>query len=151
MKTSILTLSAAAFVLATSVGQTQAQQASDDGTMQQGQQGRMTQQGQQGPRMQQGTPGRMGPGMMGQGMMGQGMMGRGMMGRAGGGMGHGAMMPILFAIADADGDGALTLQEVQEIHARIFAHMDADDDGKLTPDETGDFFHGDKDTDGSEE
>ena len=83
----------------------------------------------------------MGRGMMGRGMMGRGMMGRRMMGQDGGHMGHDAMMPILFAIMDADGDGALTLEEVQQIHARIFAHMDDDDDGKVTPEEIKDFFH----------
>lgn len=78
----------------------------------------------------------MGP-MMGPGMMG--MMG-GMMGpQMGGGMptmGRQAhMMRVMFAIADADGDGALTFQEVTAIHQRVFKAIDANKDGKVTPDE----------------
>jgi len=70
------------------------------------------------------------PGMMGQGMMGSGMMRHGpMMGR------HGHMMKVMFAIADADGDGALSFEEVTVIHKRIFDSVDADNDGKVTVDE----------------
>src|SRR5688572_25193062 len=47
-------------------------------------------------------PGMAGQGMMGQGMMSQGRMGQGMMG------GRGHMMKVMFAIADTDGDGALS-------------------------------------------
>ena len=44
----------------------------------------------------------MGPGMMGRvGMMGPGSMGRGM------------MMRMLFAMMDSDGDGTISLQELQ--------------------------------------
>ena len=57
------------------------------------------------------------PGTMGHGMMGQGcygMTGSGMMGMGGmpmmGMRGH--MMKVVFAIADADGDGALSFEEV---------------------------------------
>jgi hypothetical protein len=46
------------------------------------------------------------------------------------------------AVMDADGDGALSLEEVQEAHARIFNHVDADDDGRVTPEEMQAFFHG---------
>ncbi len=95
------------------------------------------QQDRQGGMMQQDAPGRMGPGMMGRHM--------------GGHMDHGAMMPVLFAIMDADGDGPLTLEEVQEIHARIIRHVDADDDGKVTPDEIRAFFHRGRDADDSDE
>jgi hypothetical protein len=84
--------------------------------------------------------GMMGQGMMGQGMMGQGMMGQGMMGH--GGMGHRAVMQVIFAITDANGDGTLSLQEVQDTHARIFAHMDGDDDGQVTKREIRAFFRG---------
>jgi hypothetical protein len=59
-----------------------------------------------------------------------------------GGMGRGGMMRIMFAIADADGDGALSLEEVQELHARIFAHVDADGDDRMTLEEMQDFFRG---------
>lgn len=146
MNTRIMALIGAAAVLATGIGQAGAQQSSAGSTMQQGQQGNM---------MQQGASDQTGPGMRGQGM--RGMMERGMMGRMGrhmgghrgGRMGHGAMLPFLFAIMDADGDGALTLEEVQEIHARIFRHVDADDDGKVTEAEIRAFFQ--RGADASEE
>jgi hypothetical protein len=72
--------------------------------------------------------GMMQPGMMGQGM--QGMMGRGMMGMSGP-----APMKIFFAIADANGDGGLSFDEVTAIHKRIFDRIDADKDGRVTPEE----------------
>ena len=37
-------------------------------------------------------------------------------------------------------DGALSLEEVQEVHARIFNAADAD--GRVTPEEMQAFFHG---------
>lgn len=74
--------------------------------------------------------GMMQPGMMGQGMMGQGMMGRDMMGMPGP-----AQMKIFFAIADANGDGALSFDEVTAIHKRIFDRVDADKDGRVTPED----------------
>lgn len=82
----------------------------------------------------------MGPGMMGPGMMGPGMMGPGMMGHAMmGGMpmmgGHGHLMKVMFAIADTDGDGALSFEEVTAIHRRIFNRVDANKDGKVTIEE----------------
>ena len=40
-------------------------------------------------------------------------------------MGHGHAMKIMFAIADADGDGALSFEEVTVIHKRIFDKVDA--------------------------
>jgi len=70
------------------------------------------------------------PGMMGQGMMGPGMMRHEpMRGR------RGHTMKVMFAIADADGDGALSFEEVTVIHKRIFDGVDADDDGKVTAEE----------------
>jgi hypothetical protein len=72
--------------------------------------------------------GMMQPGMMGQGM--QGMMGRGTMGMPGP-----APMKIFFAIADANGDGGLSFDEVTAIHKRIFDRVDANKDGKATPEE----------------
>ena len=67
--------------------------------------------------------------MMGQGMMSQGRMGQGMMG------GRGHMMKVMFAIADTDGDGALSFEEVAAIHKRIFTRVDANKDGKVTVEE----------------
>ena len=67
--------------------------------------------------------------MMG-GMMQPGMMGAmPMMGM------RGHMMKVMFAIADVDGDGALSFEEVTAIHKRIFDKVDADKDGKVTPEE----------------
>ena len=85
-------------------------------------------------------PGMMPPGMMGQGMMGQGMMGEMMQpGMMGGVMPmmrmRGHMMKIMFAIADTDGDGALSFEEVTAIHKRIFDKVVANKDGKVTPEE----------------
>jgi hypothetical protein len=72
------------------------------------------------PAAQPGQPGMMGPGMMRH----EPMMGR-----------RGHAMKVMFAIADADGDGALSFEEVTIIHKRIFDSVDADDDGKVTADE----------------
>jgi Ca2+-binding EF-hand superfamily protein len=66
----------------------------------------------------------MAPGMMGQGRIGQGMMG---------GTGH--MVKVIFAIADTDGDGALSFEEVTAIHKRIFTRIDTNRDGKVTVEE----------------
>jgi Cytoskeletal-regulatory complex EF hand len=67
------------------------------------------------------------PGMMG-GMMQPGMMG-GMPMMAM----RGQMMKVMFAIADMDGDGALSFEEVMAIHKRIFDKVDTNKDGKVTP------------------
>ena len=70
-------------------------------------------------------------------MMGQrqGRMGPGMMGRGG-------MMRAMFAIMDADGDGALSREEFQQAHGRIFSHMNADGDGQVTREEMQAFMGG---------
>ncbi|GGK54826.1 EF-hand domain-containing protein [Salinarimonas ramus] len=78
----------------------------------------------------------MGPGMGMGPQMGPGMM------RGGRGMEHGPMTRIMFAVMDADGNGALSLEEVQEFHARIFRAVDADNDGSVTQDEVRRFMTG---------
>lgn len=45
------------------------------------------------------------------------------------------MMKVMFAIADADGDGGLSLEEIADIQRRVFTAVDADKDGKVTPEE----------------
>ena len=77
----------------------------------------------------------------GQGAMGPGMMGRGsMMGP--GSMGRGVMMRMMFSLMDADGDGAVSLQEFQAAHERIFRGMDANKDGRLSLEEIQAFMQG---------
>ena len=148
MNKSLLTLTASAFLLATTMGTAQAQ-ATDGDAMQ----GQRAEEGQHGERMKQGRDGKKKYGkhrgrhgdMMRRHHGGMGM-GRGMMGRGmGHGMGHGTMMQVVFAMMDADGNGTLSLQEVQDAHARIFAHMDDDDDGEVTKREIRTFFKGGKD------
>ncbi len=111
--------------------------------------------------MQPGQPGMMGQGqgMMGQGMMGPGMgQGQGSMGPGRGGpsaMGHGRgpgmewmkrgamrqhMMKVMFAIADQNGDGALSFNEVMDIHRRVFNAVDANKDGQITMEELRNFI-----------
>ena len=48
---------------------------------------------------------------------------------------RGHMMKVMFAIADTNGDGALSFEEVTAIHKRIFDRVDANKDGKVTPEE----------------
>ena len=74
-------------------------------------------------------------GRMGQNMMGHGMMRPGM-------MRHGMHMRVMMILMDTDGDGALSLEEVQAAHAKIFKVIDADKDGKVTPTEAEMFFRG---------
>jgi Ca2+-binding EF-hand superfamily protein len=54
----------------------------------------------------------------------------------------GHMMKIMFAIADTNGDGALSFDEVTAIHKRIFGMIDANKDGKVTPEEMQAFTQG---------
>ena len=67
------------------------------------------------------------------------MEGRGGMGAS---MMHGAKMRLMFAIVDADGDGALSLTEVQDFHERIFRAVDENNDGMVEMEEIESFFHG---------
>ena len=55
---------------------------------------------------------------------------------------HGAGMRILFAVVDSDGDGALSLAEIQDFHGHIFDAVDEDGDGRVDMEEIGSFFHG---------
>ena len=60
--------------------------------------------------------------MMGQRRMGQEMMGPGMMGGMPATSGREHMMKVMFAIADTDGDGAVSFEEVTAVHKRIFRY-----------------------------
>ncbi|TCU23231.1 EF hand domain-containing protein [Rhizobium azibense] len=76
-----------------------------------------------------------GSGMMPGGMGRNMMMPSGMMGGMPMMAMRGHVMKIMFAVADADGDGALSFEEVTAIHKRIFDSVDANNDGKVTTEE----------------
>jgi hypothetical protein len=61
-------------------------------------------------------------------------------GPRGGMAAHGGFMRLMIILADTDGDGALSLEEVQAVHARIFKAVDADGDGKATLEEMQSFL-----------
>jgi hypothetical protein len=147
MKKLVIALTASTLMLAGSLSTLSAQPGG--GPMMQDGQGR-------GPMMEAERPyrGDFGPGPMtdvdrrGRGhfrpemMMGGGMSGYGMMMGAGM-MGHG-MMRMMLIVMDTDGDGALSLEEFQAVHERMFAAMDVDDDGKLTFEEMEGFMDSDR-------
>jgi EF hand domain-containing protein len=75
------------------------------------------------------------------GVMGSGMDGMMRHGRMGHGMRmRGPMMRMIFIMMDTDGDGALSLEEVQAVHARLFKAIDADKNGKVTLEEIQQFL-----------
>jgi hypothetical protein len=51
-----------------------------------------------------------------------------------------AILRMMVVLADTDGDGALSLQEIQEAHTKVFKQLDANGDGKATREEIEDFF-----------
>lgn len=78
---------------------------------------------------------------MRRGMVGDRAMsgGHGMMGHGGG---HGMMggMRMMMILMDTDGDGALSLEEVQAVHERVFRAIDADGDDRVTLEEIRSFM-----------
>ncbi len=130
----LLTLSLSALVLVVGVTGTLAYEA---GPGMMGQQGEpSTQAGQPGWGMPWGH-GHMRQAWAGQGS-GPGMMGFGMMG---GGMMNPAMMVVMM---DTNNDGAISLDEYQAMHARMFRLLDANHDGQLRADELSAFGGGDQ-------
>lgn len=55
---------------------------------------------------------------------------------------HGAGMRMMFAIMDANGDGALSQNEVQDLVGRIFNAVDNNGDGNIDMEEIQTFFRG---------
>lgn len=55
---------------------------------------------------------------------------------------HGPGLAIAMAVMDTDGDGGVSLEEVQAFHARMFSVVDGNADGQLTKEEVQEFFRG---------
>jgi Ca2+-binding EF-hand superfamily protein len=55
-------------------------------------------------------------------------------------IGAGHMMKVMFAVADTNGDGALSFEEITAIHKRIFDRVDTSKDGKVTVEELQSFL-----------
>jgi hypothetical protein len=53
---------------------------------------------------------------------------------------RGVGLKIFFAVMDSNGDGRLTLDEINDFHARIFRAMDKDQKGYITEEDITDFF-----------
>lgn len=52
------------------------------------------------------------------------------------------MLVMMMAMMDANGDRALSLEEVQAVHERVFRYADSDGDGNLSLEELRGFFRG---------
>lgn len=115
------------------------------GGMMHGMRGMMPGQGQSGSMMQGQSGMTMSCPMMQSGMRGM-MGGQGMAaGTGAGGMipmmvGGGHMMKVMFAVADTNGDAALSFEEITAIHKRIFDRVDTSKDGKVTVEELQSFM-----------
>jgi EF hand domain-containing protein len=75
------------------------------------------------------------PAQQGMSPMGGGIMQREQMGKMPMMRMHTHMMKVIFAIADTNGDGAISFQEISAIQKRIFDQIDANKDGKITMEE----------------
>lgn len=112
------------------------------GGMMQGMHGMMSGQGQGGSGTMMGRQ----SGMMMSCPMMEGIRGMGAQGMAAaGGMmpmlaSGGHMMKVMFAVADANGDGALSFEQITAIHKRIFDRVDTSNDGKVTVEELQSFM-----------
>ena len=144
MRKRILGFTGAAVVLASGAALSQTPQGQGHGAPQQDRPGMMMQQ-QGGGGQPAGRSGDRPAGMM----MGHGggMMAAGMGDHRGGGPGHmgPGMLTMMMAMMDTNADRALSLEEFQAVHARMFKYADADNDGKLTMQELRRFHAGDSD------
>ena len=77
---------------------------------------------------------------------GGGMMAGGMK-HTGGGSGHmgPGMLTMMMVMMDTNADRALSMEEFQAVHERMFKYADADGDGKLTIEELRKFHSGETD------
>jgi hypothetical protein len=86
-------------------------------------------------------PGITSPGMMDKGMMPQGMMQTGADAHMPMMRMRGHMMKMMFAVADTNGDGGVSFDEITTIQKRIFDQVDDNKDGKVTSEEVQNFMH----------